>query len=147
MAKHVRQQIREAAKLALTGLPTTGDRVYSGDPFAKDAADGPNLYVAVPGEVADGGLDNLGPAGGRRLTLLIIAKAEAILIEDVLDAMALEVEAVIEGQRFGGLAKNTVFVGASKSVEDEGRKRSGEVRIEFAVTYRIRAGEPATAIA
>ena len=145
MAAHVRRQIREAAKLALTGLPSTGARVFSGDPFAKSTDDGAFLVVAAPEEVRDDDLSDIGRISGRRMTLLIIGEAEALDIEDVLDAIALEVEAALEGQTFGGLAKTTIFMRAGKDVSDIGKQRSGQVRIEFAVPYRVRSGQPDTA--
>lgn len=147
MATHVRRQIREAAVIALTGLPSTGSRVFSGDPFAKSPDDGAFLIVASPEEVRDDDFSDIGRIDGRRLSLFVIGFAEAILIEDALDAIGLEVEAALEEQTFGGLAKNTMFVRASKAVDDAGKKRSGEIRLEFAVTYRMARGRPETAIA
>ena len=146
MGQHVRQQIREAAVALLTGLPSTGDRVFTGDPYAKSPEDGPFLIVAAPADERDDEWSDIGQIGGRRLALVVIGDAEARDIEDVLDAIACEVEAAIEGQTFGGLAKNTVFLRVAKDFEDGTSKRAGEVRIEFAVTYRVRTGVPDVAV-
>jgi len=142
MAKHVRQQIREAAKVALTGLPTTGARVYSSDPYPRVADDGPYLVLAAPEDVNDDDLSDIGRIGGRRLTLIVVGQAEAIAIEDVLDAIGLEVEAVLEGCTFGGLVKTTSFARVTKDFEDGAKKRVGEIRLEFVATYRVARGAP-----
>jgi hypothetical protein len=146
MAKHVRQQVRESAKMILTGLPTTGARVFTGDPFAKSADDGPFLRIAAPDDSRDDDLSDLGSKTGRRMTLVVIGEAEAKAIEDVLEAIALEVEAALEGQTFGGLASPAIWMRTTKDFDDAGKVRSGDVRIEFAVPYRVRAGQPETSI-
>lgn len=146
MSKHVRQQIREAAVAQLKQLPATAGRVYTGDPYAKPADDGAHLVVGVPEEAPNTDYDDLGTYRGRRALLLVVGYAEAILIEDALDDIALQVEAALEGSLLGGLAKDINFARMSKVIDDAGKKRSGEVRMEFAVDYRIKRGQPATAV-
>lgn len=146
MTTHVRRQIREAAKTVVTGLATTGSRVTTGDPYAKTADDGAFLAVAAPEDTRNPDLDG-GNVRGRQLSLVVLGFAEAIAIEDVLDAIGLEVESALEGQTFGGLVKDINFVRATKTMDDVGKKRSGEIRIEFAVDYRIARGAPGLAVA
>ncbi len=148
MSTHVRRQIREAAKVALLGLASTADRVFTGDPYGKDPDElgGAFLIVAAPEEAPNPDYDDMGSKRGRRLTLLVVGYASAIEIEDVLDAIGMEVEQALEGNLFGGLAKDTMFARASKVMDDQGRKRSGEIRLEFAVDYRMARGQPAAAV-
>lgn len=146
MATHVRQQIREAAKALLTGLAATGDRVFTGDPYAKPADDGPFLRIVALADERDDEWSDIGTIDGHRMALLVIGEAEAVEIEDVLDTLAAEVEAALADQTFGGLAKATDWMRSTKDFEDGTKKRAGDVRIEFRIIYRTATGDPTVAV-
>ncbi|MEY2654030.1 MAG: hypothetical protein RLZZ524_1058, partial [Pseudomonadota bacterium] len=52
MANHLRQQIREAVAGAVTGLTTTGARVYQGRVYPLEDAQLPGLTVSSLAEVS-----------------------------------------------------------------------------------------------
>lgn len=146
---HIRQQIRAAAVTALTGLATTEDRVSSGDPYPVDEATMPALVIVAPDEQDNPDYGSMGrsEAVGRQMTLRAIGYANGAQTEDVLDAISAEVEAALEGNELGGLAKDIRFARMTKTISADGAKRAGEIRIDFLVDYRMERGRPEQAIA
>lgn len=141
---HARQQIRAAAVAALSGLPTTADRVSSGDPYLLDGDATPAIIVAAPIEADNPNYAGSGEAEivGRTATLRIIGYAEGEATEDVLDTISAEVEQVLDGSTLGGLVKEIRFATMNKTLSPSGAKRQGEIRIDFLVDYRVERGRP-----
>lgn len=108
---HVRRQIREAFATRVTGLTTTGARVFQSRVFNLDAADLPALkiYTEVEDIQDQEGISYPSQPDLQHRTILLrceaVAKANADM-DDTLDLMCSEVEtAVSVDPALGGLAK------------------------------------------
>lgn len=97
MANHVRRQLRDAVTTALTGLTTTGARVYGFRVYALDPENElPALSIYITEEDAQG-VTIHGPASVERIVSLHVkgfARAGSGL-DDTLDLIAKEVETVL----------------------------------------------------
>lgn len=96
MANHVRRQLREAVATALTGLATTGTRVFQSRVYELQETEMPGLVVYTTGEeTVDQSISNL---IGRSIQIVIEAKTKAAAdLDDKLDQMAKEIEIALGG--------------------------------------------------
>lgn len=144
---HVRKQIREAVAAAVTGLATTGARVFQSRVYPLKESDLPCLLVNTDEEdvASDVGITALTLERTLRLTVRGVAMATANL-DDTLDATLEEVEAVLNGNTLGGLAKQCVLSGVRVQMSAELDKPAGEIEMAFTVTYYTAGSAPGTAI-
>lgn len=138
MADHVRQQIRQAAVTLLTGLATTGARVFVAHPYQIPAEQLPALIIDTPRENRDGG--SMGGASRlleRALELHVRALVRAVSgYRDTADQIAKEVELAIAGDNgLGGLAKHVTFAAMESEVIGEGDAPVCEMTLTFEVLY------------
>ena len=144
MAKHVRTQIREAAKQALLGLGVTGDRVYASRIYPLEEAKLPGLVLFTANE--DSGREDSPNETMRDVTLQVSGVvAITTSLEDEMDDIALEVEQALDGLGdIDGLAK--IYHGIQNTTStlstEEAAKPHGAITMEFLYTYRTRAGSP-----
>lgn len=148
-ATHIRKQVRESAKSALTGLTTSGANVFSGRVAPLTSGEVPGILVFL--NIEDGQPDALGTT--RRdgvLRIEGVARGNDELI-DTLDQMALEIETAIYGN--AGLA--ALLMGppdppnSSIVIDDpvEGVSvRTGSVVIAFPIQYRTSLGDPSSKV-
>lgn len=143
---HVRQQIREAAASAITGLTTTGTRVYQSRVRPLSDASLPCLMVTTNDETVEV-LTVHGPAQlDRRLTLTVDAIAKATSnLDDTLDTMIAEVETVLGNTTLSGKVKSLVLQSVGISIE-QGEKPAGRASMQFEANYMTVANAPSTAI-
>lgn len=141
MADHVRRQLREAVKTRLTGLFTTGARVFETRLHPWPAADLPGITVGTPREESayaqfDGALE-------RNVELAIEATAKAASgIDDTLDQMAKEIEIALAADlSVAGVLITLNPEGAETTYDAETDQAVGTVRL----TYRARLFTPAGA--
>ena len=132
---HARQTIRETAATLLTGLTTTGARVFQSRMVPQDSL--PCLLITTEEEQIDPGafekqLD-------RRLTIRVIglAKASATL-DDTLDTIAAEVETALGSDIRYELT--AIAVDFDESLE----KPVGRITLDFGYRYFTTAGAPGT---
>jgi hypothetical protein len=154
MVDHIRKQIRNAAVTALTGLTTTGARVFSGRVSRLKETELPGLVVYLTGDDALEDAYNGGATEARSGTLRIegIATANDALI-DVLDQIALEVETAVFGTA-GATLRGLLMVmpgppSSQLMLEDppEGLGlRLGTIVLGFPIQYRTRLGDPSTKV-
>lgn len=144
---HVRQQIREAAATALSGLVTTGARVFQSRLRPLRDADLPCLLVNTDDEEIDTLGMGVHPTQERQLSLKVrcVAKDSSDL-DDTLDTMLAEIEVALDGQTFGGKAKGIVLTGISIEMNDELEKPVGIATATYQVTYYTAAGSPGSAL-
>ena len=144
---HVRQQIREAAAAALTGLASAGNRVFQSRLRPLRDADLPCLLVNTDDEEVDTLGMGVHPAQERQLALKVrcVAK-DASDLDDTLDSLLAEVETALDGQTFGGKAKGIVLTGISIEMNDELEKPVGIATATYQVTYYTAAGSPGSAL-
>ena len=151
MANHVRQQIREAAAALLTGLNTTGPRVYQSRIKALADNELPCLVVLTNSETVISELIGENPLQTRAIDLVIIAKAKQTAdLDDKLDTIIKEVEmalnATIEANTLVGLVDGLLLQSVEIELNGDGEKPVGEATMTFNATYRTRAAAPDVSI-
>lgn len=141
MANHAHRQIREAVETLLTGLTTTGSRVYPNRLHPLTAANLPGLRVFMDDEEVVG--SNIDKTQDRRLALIVecCAKADADL-DDLLDASSKEVEVALSG----GITIGSNWVDAEYAgmqFDDAmAEKPTGVKRLRFFITYTAASNAP-----
>lgn len=143
MADHLHKQIRSALVTALTGLTTSGSRVYANrlQPLA-DALQ-PTLLVSLDDEQAEALTVHASPILERTLELSVVAHVKATSgLDDTLDLMSKEVEtALATGITLSG--RNLPILYTGMSFEDEqADKPVGVKRLRFRLTYTAAANAP-----
>lgn len=151
MANHVRQQIREAAAAALTGLSTTGARVYQSRVHVLGDADLPCIVITTNDETVERGSIGVQALLRRMLSLQVTAKAKATAnLDDTLDTIVKEVEtalnASVSANTLGGLAKHVDLSSVVIDMDGEGEKPVGQAVMNFNVYYMTAANAPDIAI-
>lgn len=140
MAAHLHTQIRSAVVSALTGLTTTGGRVYANRLLPLPDALSPTLNITLDEETAEVGIQRF---TDRRLTLAVTAYAKAsAALDDTLDQVAKEVEiALAAGVLVDGVMLDCFYTGMS--FEDAlADKPVGVRRMTFAVPFTALADAP-----
>lgn len=148
MADHLRKQIRVAAAAALTGLSTTGARVFTSRARAIQASDLPCLRVFGDDESIE--TASMGQQRRRHRTLSLFVEAMAqgnSAPEDTADQITKEVEVALDANNgLGGLVKwieprriNTDYGGDADSIVVT-------VRMEFEILYYSEMGAPDVAL-
>lgn len=96
MPTHLHTQIRAALKTALTGLSTTGPRVFANRLRPMNEADLPGLRIALDDEQSDPETMHMPVQQARTLTLSVECCAKVTTgLDDLLDAISLEVETAL----------------------------------------------------
>lgn len=144
---HVRRQLREAAAAAVTGLSTTAGRVFQSRVYPLRDADLPCLLVSTDDERIDAGNAAMGGELERELTLTVrgVAKATADL-DDTLDAIAEQVEPMLNGATLGGKAKKCLLTAINVEMDDVLEKPVGSISLEYRITYFTSPALPGTAL-
>lgn len=145
---HPRKAIRDAATQVLTGLPSTGARVFPSRVYEYDpaAGGGPGLMIYTFSEESQ--FDTVGQRRSLMRTLDLAIEIIAALndrFDDALDQVALEVERTLgNNPTLNGTCKDIELrrtqVAAAKSAE-----QIGGMVMTFAVTYRTLGTNPETA--
>jgi hypothetical protein len=139
---HVRKQIRDDVVTTLTGLTTTGTRVFASRVYPNEAGKLPLLCVYSLNEASE----LIAMNGNQLLRSLEIvvegyAKAKANL-DDTLDTIAKEVEeALAVDPTRGSIAHKTVINDTEISLSEEGEQPIGVIRMSFQVDYVTTSGD------
>lgn len=149
MANHVRQQIREAVATTLTGLATTGARVYQSRLRPLADADLPALRIYTDSEQIDSGVSVGFPnRQNRTLTLRVEAVVKsAANFDDTLDTIIKEVEAAINASTTAYTASNLARGGITLARieidhDTESDKPAGIARMNFEALYFTLSNAP-----
>lgn len=147
MADHLHKQIRGALVTKLTGLATSGARVYANRLYPMDAAQLPGLRIYADAEDVEVLTVHPTPIARRVLTVSVEACARAASgLDDTLDQMSKEVETALAG----GIAvgSRTLFPTYSgMSYQDEpGDVPAGVKRMQFSLEFEAAANAPDTLI-
>ena len=144
---HVRQQIREAAATLLTGLTTTGARVYQSRIYTLRDPDLPCLLISTDDEqvVSTGIAINAIQDRSLKLTVRCVSKLVSNL-DDLLDTMLAEVETALGNQELGGKCENIILESITVEMNDELEKPVGIATATFNVSYFTATGSPSTAL-
>jgi hypothetical protein len=139
---HARRQIREAAATALTGLSTTGSRVFQSR--MKPTESLPCLLVAVDDEEIE---QTPQSRQARSLTLTVRGMAKSgATVDDTLDAIAEEVETAAQaaGTLGGKVPGGLVLKSISTEFDETLEKPAGVIVLEYQAGYFTVAGAPGT---
>ncbi len=148
MADHVRKQIRDAVVVQLTGLTTTGAKVFPSRVYSLEAASVPALLVYTNSESAS--VVSLAPSGrdmGRTLEIVIEAVAKANSgLDDALDTIITEVEIALgDDITLGGLLKDLQLTAIDVSLSGDAQKPTGSARMTWTAEYWTAEGAPTLA--
>ena len=148
MTDHVRQQIRDRIVTNVTGLSTTGDRVYRSRVYPLNADTMPALLVYSKTE--DSEIDVMGSPGvlNRLVNIAIEGYVRNITVYDnKIDDICKEVEtAMAADQKINGLAKNSFLSSTEIEYTGEGDQPIGVVTMNYVVQYRTATNAPQTAL-
>lgn len=143
---HARQQIREAVASAVTGLTTTGNRVFQ----SRVHSFGPEKLPALAVYTLDETVRYLSDERVQMRTVDTVIEAYAKVSEDLddtLDTICAEVETAMGADiTLGGLAFDVVLARTTIGLSGEGDKPVGVARITYQISYQTDEGAPETAL-
>lgn len=133
---HVRQSIRSNIETTLTGLTTTGSRVYASRVYPIQSAGMPGLCIYTSSETIEA--QTIKPPRGliRSLEVSVEAYVENASADDTLDTICAEVEAAMTTDLTrGGYAKDTRLVGFEAEFAGDGERPVVVGRMQFEILY------------
>lgn len=148
MADHLRRQIRESIAAAVTGLASTGSRVYQSRVYRAQETALPCLLIRAGGEAVTP-LDMNSPVTLQRtfsVSLEVVAQDVGNL-DDALDAIAKEVEVAIAAMTLPGISSHAALTSISEpELTGEGDQPIGRAVMTYDVTYFALENAPDTAL-
>jgi len=134
---HIRQQIREAVALSVTGLVTTGQNVYQSRVYPHNVL--PCISIFTKEEQAEFTSVSRPRASRRELSLVIEIRAkEAADVDDQVDQISAEIEAAISGDiTLGGIAKDIQYEGIDIELEGGADQPTALGTMNYNVIYRV----------
>ena len=138
MANHLRRQIRERVATDLTGLTTTGSRVFQTRIFNLEKSKLPCLLIYSEEEVAEISAMGNPRTVSRNLSLVVEGYAKATSnLDDTLDQISKEVDTAMAGDiKINNLATDSNLQDVSISYSGEGSKPIGVIRFVYLINYR-----------
>ena len=143
MAYHLHRQIREAVETLLTGLTTTGSRVYANRLQPMADANLPGLRVYMDQEEAEGLTVHTPQVQSRKAMLVVECCAKSsTALDDTLDGSSKEVEiALASGVTLSGKNVPIFYVGMEFD-DDLADKPIGVKRLRFSVNFTAMSNAP-----
>jgi hypothetical protein len=141
MSDSVRKQIRDALKSALTGLTTSGSRVYTHKVYPSGAASIPGLNILTGDDTL--GEDGIFTGGVRLRTMSAVVEcrakpAEGVALDDQLDMMIDEVDVALKADRtLGGLCLTLEREKMSDALTPNLERPAGVAFIAVAIQYLV----------
>jgi hypothetical protein len=148
MANHVAEQIVAAAVTALTGLTTTGARVFDSRVYPVKETDCPCLLIDQGDEsIAGGELFGFSRSVERTLELLVIAKVEQnTSYRTLVNTIRKEVEVALAANQAIGGAKWVQPASCLIELSGEGEKPIASGTMTFEVHYITALNAPDAAL-
>jgi hypothetical protein len=147
---HARETLRDAVVTAVTGLSTTGARVFADRPQARPllTSELPALMVTTGVEVVEVASIHTAPMLNRELEIQVIACARSASgLDDTMDDIALEVETVLGGGSLASGKADIALVAIEAPVFDaSGDMPVAQQTMRFRVSYATAANAPGTLI-
>ena len=143
---HVRQQIRDRMVTILTGLPTTGTKVYAMRKYALDDSKLPCLLIYTMDESS-----SLITIGSRTLMRNLTVAVETIVknsdsVQDIVDNICRDVEeAVAADFTLNGLVKSCILTGTEINIVVDADRPISSARLVFTAQYITTIGDVETA--
>ena len=151
---HVRKQIRDRVVADLTGLTTTGGRIFDSRLFNFENAELPALAVYCKNETSE--RDTMGSSSTQGLARTLIVQVEGYasapsgsnLMENTLDTIAEEVETALANDwTLNSLAKDCFLSGTDIDFQgQDSDSMVGTMVMEWTVLYRTNTNAPGTAL-
>lgn len=134
---HIRKRIRDAVVTALTGLTTTGTRVYKSRVYPLESGKLPGLCIYTKSEEISTTTINRPRTQIRTLEVVVEGYVMAnSAFDDTIDQISVEVEeALYTNALLGGLAKETNILSFDADYSGEGEKVVGVGRWTVNVVY------------
>lgn len=151
MANHVRQQVREAIAAILTGLATTGNRVYQSRLIPLQDDELPALLISTNQEGVEALNVNSNPMLERNLIIKVTVVAKAVSnLDDTLDTVIKEVEqalnASVAANTLSGLVKSILLTDIDIEMNAEAETPTGQAILSFTTSYFTQANAPDVSI-
>lgn len=140
---HARKQIRDAVSALLTGLSTTGQRVYPSRAFSLEESELPSISVFTANEAVT--RTTMAPIRYHR-DLEVIIEGHAVadeLVDDSLDQISAEVEVAMSGALVAdGVTLSTQLLSTASSLSGEGESQVGVIRLTYTIPYSTLESTP-----
>lgn len=149
MADHLRRQLREIVGTKLTGLTTTGSRVFQSRVYPLETTDLPGLLISTVSESAE--MLSISAPGTleRRLTVQVEAVAKATAdLDDTLDGICKEVEVALAAP-FAALeakARSIALTSTEIEIDASGAQPIGKAVMNYEIVYFAAENAPDTAL-
>jgi hypothetical protein len=145
---HVRQQIRERIATEVTGLSTTGSKVFQSRVYPLQASNLSGLLIYTTAESSEpidmGGTSRL---MNRTLSVIIEAYVKAVSnYDDTVDTICSEVEVALGGSTVNGLVKDIYLESTEINYQGEGDQPLAIATMTWNVLYETAANAPDTAL-
>lgn len=145
MADHLHAQIRSAVVTKLTGLTTSGSRVYANRLAPLPDATSPSLLITIDEERAEGMTIHQPQMQERTLALSVAAVAKASSsLDATLDLMSKEVEVALATGITVGTRNLEVFYTGMTFEDDQADKPVGIKRMTFSIKFFSASDTPDT---
>jgi hypothetical protein len=138
VAAHLRKQIREAIATAVTGLTTTGARVFQSRVYPLEETDFPALRIYTPSEQSRRETIHAPALMSRTLLLRVEGVCRATAdVDDTLDLIAKEVEIALAMPcaALAGIASFLTLVATDIQIDSEGQQPTGAIALTYEVLY------------
>lgn len=145
---HVRQQIRERIATEVTGLSTTGSKVFQSRVYPLQASNLSGLLIYTTAESSEpidmGGTSRL---MNRTLSVIIEAYVKAVSnYDDTVDTICSEVEVALGGSTVNGLVKDIYLEATEINYQGEGDQPLAIATMTWNVLYETASNAPDTAL-
>ncbi len=141
---HARKQIRGALVTALTGLATTGTRVYVNNVYSRPVM--PFMNIDQGDEVIDN--STMGARLQQRVadySIQVVAEGDTSL--DALDTSSVEIEDAISADTtLGGKVRDAQYLGVQPAQNGDREKKVTQYTHLIRVEYLTREGDPETTL-
>lgn len=143
---HARQQIRNAIVARLTGLATTGPRVFNTRVYPSGDANLPGISVYTPTDAREDDGRDAAFREWRRLTIVLEVQSkppEGTEPQDQIDQIASEIEvAMMSDHDFGSRLKGLKLVSFTSAYSDELERPTGLGLLTWEAIYCVDARNP-----
>jgi hypothetical protein len=149
MANHLRRQAREGIGTALTGLTTTGSRVFQSRVYPLEVADLPGILIYSEQETAEVQTIHSPRVLDRLLRVRVVAVAKATAdLDDVLDGICKEVEIVLAMPvtALAGIAKLITLISTDIELSGTTEQPTGRAEMTYEVEYFTAENAPDVAL-
>ena len=142
---HVRQQLRDAVASVLTGLTTTGTRVFINRVYPADVSDCPCLIVRSDGDDVEAQTIHQPYLQVRRTRIQVEAYAEGVdEFDDEIDTICQEVETAIANAS-SSFVKG-MYLRGTRIDFDQGEQPIGRTTMVFTKDLYTQSNAPQTAL-